>query len=213
MHALYTALFLVLLSLNWHLALAQAPTSTALVVEPPPTFQNTPGVLVAKPTNGLTVRQDAGVPFDVRLTGGRPIGSISASIAHVDGSANTTILELKQVAVYRVLLIRDTSLSTLPLGDYHIQLIITPNMTAPRSGGVPTAPAAAVQTSSPLPVNAPTIYYWRGLIHLAPSNESGTLSSAASTHGQGTALVGTRVIWINMSIALGVLFAVFTFAL
>ncbi|KAF9982414.1 hypothetical protein BGZ75_006204 [Mortierella antarctica] len=161
----------------------------------------------------MTVRQDTGVPFNVMLTSGKAVGSISASIAQIDGSANTTILDLKQVTLYRVLQLRNTSLSDLPLGDYHIQMIITPNLSPPPAKGAPTAPVAAVPTSQTPPFNAPAIYYWRGLIHLAAPEESSTLNSAASTQGQGGALVGTRVIWINMNIALGVLFVAFAFTL
>ncbi|KAF9954922.1 hypothetical protein BGZ70_010414 [Mortierella alpina] len=210
MHAFGKALLLTLLSLHWHLALAQAPTST---LSPIPSFQNTPGVVVAMPRNGMTVRQDTGVPFNVMLTSGRAVGSISASIAHVDGSANTTILDLKQVTLYRVIQLRNTSLSSFPPGDYHIQMIITPNLSAPPLKGAPTAPATTVPTSPAPPSTAPAVYYWRGLIRLALPEESSPLSSAASTLGQGAALVGTRVIWINMNIALGVLFVVFAFTL
>ncbi|KAF9572707.1 hypothetical protein EC968_009522 [Mortierella alpina] len=214
MHALCTALFLTLLSLQCHLALAQAPTSTSAPIGRPSPFQNTPGLHVAMPLNGMTVSQNQGVPFNVMLASGRAIGSISASIAPVDGSANTTILDLKQITLYRVLQLRNTSLSTLPLGDYYVQMIVTPNLSAPPANtGVPTAPAAAVPTSQIPPPNAPAVYYWRGLIHLAASEDSSTLNSAASTLGQGTAFVGIRLIWINMSIALGVLFVIFAFTL
>ncbi|CAO3566284.1 unnamed protein product [Mortierella alpina] len=208
MHAFGKALFLTLLSLHWHLALAQAPTSTP---PPVPTFQSTPGIVVEMPRNGMTVRQDVGVPFNVILASGRAIGSISASIAHVDGSANTTILDLNQVALYRVLQLRNNSLSTFPPGDYHIQIIAVPSLSAPTLKGAPTAPAAAVPTSPVSPSIAPAVYYWKGLIRLALPEESSNLSSAASTLGQGAALVGTRVIWINMNIALGVLFLAFMF--
>ncbi len=81
MHAFNTVLVLTLLSLHWHLALAQAPTSTAPAAGRAPIFQNTPGVLVASPRNGMTVRQDTGIPFNVMLSSGRAVGRW---LAHAD---------------------------------------------------------------------------------------------------------------------------------
>ncbi|KAF9551761.1 hypothetical protein EC957_004084 [Mortierella hygrophila] len=199
----------------------QQPTGTASATDPVPTFENTFGVQVQSPGNGISIRPDGVLPVVLNI-GRRPISSVVVTVAKADGSGNTTVLEYKSVAAVRVMTVAPLATFKFSEGDYVVSLAITPNLTAIIP--IPTSPpssgnATAVTTTAVAPAPQPTapnglpgMYYWRGVLKLsndAPVNNGGGASSnAAPSAGVGTGVVGVMGAWTtfaNMMTALGVL--------
>jgi hypothetical protein len=65
----FAALFALGLACFQQVALAQAPADN-----PPPVFQNTQGLMVAKPQNGMTVYQGSSFIISALLAGQQPVG-------------------------------------------------------------------------------------------------------------------------------------------
>ncbi|KAF9360294.1 hypothetical protein BGX34_007863 [Mortierella sp. NVP85] len=191
------ALFALGLSCFQSLALAQSPT------EAPPTFSNTPGLTVTKPFNGMVVNQGTSVGIMATIAQ-YPISSVIISVGKTDGSSNTTVVDLKGVSMPRLMQVWDVAAERFPVGDYHFQIIATPNLNAkqaarPVATNATSTAAAAVPTQPTTTTPSASVYYWRGLIRV----EGSKTSSAGSVQGAMT-------IVYKMGFALGALAFGFT---
>ncbi|KAF8927961.1 hypothetical protein BGZ58_009985 [Dissophora ornata] len=148
-----------------------------------------------------------------------------ATLAKTDGSSNTTIIEQKTSTAGRVIQIWNVTADNYPVGDYNLQIVVTPgsSVSVVTSGSTATATTqvagtgaialAATTTTVTVPVptqtsgTLPSVYYWRALIHVqAPSTgstKSTPSSAAALTHG--TVYAGAVAIAYKMALAMGVL--------
>ncbi|KAI7827627.1 hypothetical protein BC939DRAFT_491248, partial [Gamsiella multidivaricata] len=199
------------------LAFAQTTTTTAAGGSVPQ-FQNTPGVVVQTPYNGMTVSQGTFMSISAILSPSRPIGSVSVSVAKTDGSANTTVIDIKGVGIQRFLQFWDVNTELFPIGEYYLNMVITPNTTASVSPTLPTTTLVAngstsiqaVVTTTSATVPAPTapatgtqsVYYWRGLIRVIEPRSKTSTSAAALGHSAGAVYKGGLEILHKMGVAL-----------
>ncbi|KAF9900271.1 hypothetical protein BX616_002644 [Lobosporangium transversale] len=205
------------------LALVLAQTQSAVPTRGaplPPSNQNTPGLAVV-PSNGMAIYQES-IVYISAVIGGRPISSAYISISKAESSSNTTIADIKGLSIRRLVQSWNVTAADYPIGDYYLQLIVTPNTTSIIPPLVVSTTGTPVPTSTArpaLPTTLPSIYYWRGLVSIqAPLEKKGSSSSAAalvtfgSSTGAGAGVIGSlnmraglMAILQKMSIALGAL--------
>ncbi|KAF9147338.1 hypothetical protein BG015_011041 [Linnemannia schmuckeri] len=221
-------LFFATIAFSQHLTHAQQqPTGTASAADPVPTFQNTFGLQVQAPRNGVSIRPDGSLPIALTL-GRRLISSVLVTVAKADGSGNTTVLEYRAVTAIRIMTVAPLAAFKFSEGDYIVNLAITPNLTAviptytppPSSGNATAATITVAPAPNPTaPVNLPGVYYWRGALKLsndAPvvngnggGDGTGASNNAAPSAGVGAGgvmmMTGAWAAFANMMTALGVL--------
>ncbi|KAG0197353.1 hypothetical protein BGX28_009157 [Mortierella sp. GBA30] len=211
MKTCFKTLFLVSLTCLQHLSGAQAqlstPSSTTTakssatsgvgVAPSPPTFVNTPGLRVTTPYNGMTIPQDTVLSISASLAGERPISSIKIMVAKKDGSSNTTIVDVPSGAILSISQTWNVTSTQYPVGEYIMNMIITPNMTANLGGTAPMAtttqsigsflPIVTSVDSSPQPTGlipgpipgAASVYYFQATVRvIAKLNSTNPNSSA-----------------------------------
>ncbi|KAG0205248.1 hypothetical protein BGX33_008018 [Mortierella sp. NVP41] len=224
-----TAALLLVITLSWlqqFMVAAQQVTGTATSAPPPvPTFVNTPGISVQSPGNGMTIRPDGNLPIVFSL-GRRTVSAVVVTMAKADGSGNTTVLDLKPGSTLRFFSSSPLTLFKFPVGDYIVNMVITPNLTATVPGIVnppsssSSAPGAAPTTTATaskptVAINLPGVYYWRGAIKLsndtpAPGGANGNGASNNAVAGGGViggvaGVMSAWTIFVNMMAALAIL--------
>ncbi|KAF9981483.1 hypothetical protein BGZ65_003887 [Modicella reniformis] len=175
-----------------------------------PTFENTAGLVVTTPFNGMTAYQNSFVSIGASLAQLQPMSNIVITVAKSDGSSNSTIFDLKGGApMLRLIQSWNVSATLFPVGEYHLQLVVVPGANAPATSSNPataTAPTTTTTTTSPTVSTPASVYYWRGLIRVVePRSKGGSTKSAALAYGAGSAHTGAVAIVYKMSIALGAL--------
>ncbi|KAG0282974.1 hypothetical protein BGZ96_012656 [Linnemannia gamsii] len=197
----------------------QQPTGTTSAADPVPTFDNnTPGIYVQSPVNGVSIHPEGILPIALAISSRRPVSLVVATIAKPDGSGNTTVLEYKPMITLRIMTAAPLAKFKLAEGDYIVTLAITPNLTAPSGNATATTTIAAPAPNPTIPINLPDMYYWHGAIkiskeaHIPNGGEGGaSKNNAAPGSGAGAVVVGvmaTTGAWAtlaNMMAALGVL--------
>ncbi|KAF8938528.1 hypothetical protein EDD21DRAFT_368764 [Dissophora ornata] len=169
---------------------ATATTSTSAgVATPSPAFQNTPGLQVSSPFNGMSVTQNTVLSISASLLDQQPISSIDISVAKSDGTSNTTIVNIPSGASVSASQIWNVTAAQYPVGDYLLNMIITPNTTA----GSTTTTVASTTTVSAAPASSVVpVYYWQAIIHvIAPSNTTTTVPTSAASGLNGVSGVMT----------------------
>ncbi|KAI1286585.1 hypothetical protein EDD11_000200, partial [Mortierella claussenii] len=180
-----------------------AATASASATPVVPSFINTPGLQVTSPYNGMTVLQDTVLSISSSLIDQRPISSINISVAKKqDGSSNTTIVNIPSGAILRSTQIWNITAASYPVGEYLINMIITPNTTAagvnptlnnpgPNASATTTTTAVVPGPTSTIPgppVNpgvGPSVYYWQATVRVVARTNITTPGSGASTYGPG----------------------------
>ncbi|KAF9435369.1 hypothetical protein BGZ76_006433 [Entomortierella beljakovae] len=159
-------------------ATATATSTSAAAAPTQPAFVNTPGLQVSSPFNGMSVIQNTALSISASLTDKRPIGSINISVSKKDGSDNSTVVNISNGNFIRASQIWNVSDAQYPIGDYYINLIVTPNTTATP----PTTTASVTQpVTTPNAIPGSNVYYWRALVHVVAPRTSPFPTSAAPT--------------------------------
>ncbi|ORZ11021.1 hypothetical protein BCR41DRAFT_357369 [Lobosporangium transversale] len=197
------------------LALVLAQTQSAVPTRGaplPPSNQNTPGLAVV-PSNGMAIYQES-IVYISAVIGGRPISSAYISISKAESSSNTTIADIKGLSIRRLVQSWNVTAADYPIGDYYLQLIVTPNTTSIIPPLVVSTTGTPVPTSTArpaLPTTLPSIYYWRAWLKGSSSSAAALVTFGSST-GAGAGVIGSlnmraglMAILQKMSIALGAL--------
>ncbi|ORZ11672.1 hypothetical protein BCR41DRAFT_356734 [Lobosporangium transversale] len=178
------------------LALVLAQTQSAVPTRGaplPPSNQNTPGLAVV-PSNGMAIYQES-IVYISAVIGGRPISSAYISISKAESSSNTTIADIKGLSIRRLVQSWNVTAADYPIGDYYLQLIVTPNTTSI----IP--PLVVSTTGTPAPLEKK-----------GSSSSAAALVTFGSSTGAGAGVIGSlnmraglMAILQKMSIALGAL--------
>ncbi|KAF9103079.1 hypothetical protein BGX27_010744 [Mortierella sp. AM989] len=153
-------------------------TSAAPVVTPSQPFINTEGLVVSSPFNQMTVVQNTVLSISASLRDKRPISSVNISVAKKDGSSNTTIVSIPYGSVPMIAQTWNVSSDKYPIGDYLVNIIITPNTTINSPTSIPLPPPNTSNPPSTTTVtqpivtpsavgSGPNVYYFQALVHVA----------------------------------------------
>ncbi|KAG0223067.1 hypothetical protein B0O80DRAFT_464957 [Mortierella sp. GBAus27b] len=201
MKAIFKTLFLVGLSSLQLFSTAQAQTTTTASVTSssasstvsatsspvptPPTFSNTPGLVVSSPFEGMAITQNTVLSISASLSGQRLIGTIKISVAKKDGTSNNTIVDITSGSFLRTSQTWNVTADQYPVGEYLMNMIITPNTTASLNTAPATTTAAPTTTIIPGPTIGPeaSVYYWRATVRVvAPRNNTYPSSASGLMH-------------------------------
>ncbi|KAF9346463.1 hypothetical protein BGX26_002018 [Mortierella sp. AD094] len=161
-------------------AAGSSTTSAGVSTPTPPVFANTPGLQVSL-FDQMAVVQNTVLSMSISLTGQRSMGSINVSVAKKDGSSNNTVVSATGSFISTTQVWNVTA-AQYPLGDYLVNIIVTPNNTAilpTTSGSAPSTTTTSVTQPIVTPSAAgPNVYYWQGVVRVtAPRNT--TIPSSA----------------------------------
>ncbi|CAO3566464.1 unnamed protein product [Mortierella alpina] len=183
---------------------AKATATTSGIVAPsPPSFVNTPGLQVSTPYSGMSIIQDTSLSIAATLAGQRPMSSVNISVAKKDGSSNTTIVDIRSGAVLRLSQIWNVTAAQYPVGEYIMNMVITPNTTLSPMNGTPQAvssqsigtfipdvtsidhsPQPTGLIPGPIPGAGVSVYYWQATVRVvAKLNTPGPSSAATKIQG------------------------------
>ncbi|KAF9277072.1 hypothetical protein BGZ68_009542 [Mortierella alpina] len=201
-------------------------TSGAPVAPSPPSFVNTPGLQVTTPYNGMSIIQDTGLSIAATLAGQRPMSSINISVAKKDGSSNTTIVDIRSGAILRLSQIWNVTAAQYPVGEYIMNMVITPNTTISPLNGTPQAvssqpigsflpsitsidhsPQPTGLIPGPIPGAGVSVYYWQATVRViakvnTPNPTSGATGMQGGIHGYAGVVAAAGVALLGSLLAL-----------
>ncbi|KAG0318710.1 hypothetical protein BGZ99_005497 [Dissophora globulifera] len=170
-----------------------------------PTFNNTPGLTMQSPFNGMTVTQNS-VTLVQGLIPGNQLLTFTITTAKTDGSSNITLGTSKTPTTGRVFMLWNVTSANYPVGDYILEVIavqtgVAPVPTGSASTSAPAPPAATIVPGAPL-----STYTWRALLHVAnapPASKSSPNTASALTQlGAGSMYAGGIAILYKMAVAM-----------
>ncbi|KAF9985720.1 hypothetical protein BGZ75_002648 [Mortierella antarctica] len=169
----------------------------------------------------MSIIQDTALSIAATLAGQRPMSSINISVAKKDGSSNTTIVDIRSGAILRLSQIWNVTATQYPVGEYVMNMVITPNTTLGPLNGTPQAVSSSIGLllpsitnidhtpqptgliPGPIPGAGVSVYYWQANVRVVAKINNPNPSSAAtrmqdSVHGfmgvaaaAGVALLGS----------------------
>ncbi|KAF9576166.1 hypothetical protein EC968_010289 [Mortierella alpina] len=151
----------------------------------------------------MSIVQDTGLSIAATLAGQRPMSSINISVAKKDGSSNTTIVDIRSGAILRLSQIWNVTASQYPVGEYVMNMVITPNTTVNPMNGTPQAvssqsigtfvpiitsidhsPQPTGLIPGPIPGAGVSVYYWQATVRVvAKVNTTNPVSAATRLQG------------------------------